>query len=106
MEISKPTFDGVTLKLGGKEYVVPPLSLKLIRKYQTQLSDLGNIKGVPQASQIDLIMEVILDAIKRNYPDFTMEELEDLIDVKNMRDLFQAIMGVSGLEAKDTSEKE
>jgi hypothetical protein len=97
-------FDGVAMKLGGKEIVVPPLSLKLIRKYQEELKNIGNFSGVPGPEQIDLISKVILDAIQRNYPDFTMDELEEVIDVKNMRTLFQAIMGVSGLEATPAKE--
>lgn len=101
----KQTFDGVEVSLGGKPYVIPPLSLKLIRKYQSQLQTIGVIKGVPGPEQLDLIFDILHDAILRNYPDMTKDTLEELVDITNMPILFKAIMGQSGLEEKVDSKK-
>jgi hypothetical protein len=94
---STVTFDGVEVKLGGKKLTVPPLSFKLLRKYQEKLATLGNLSNIPTPTQVDVVIDVMLEAIQRNYPDYTKDELESNLDIGNMKEVFHAVMSVSGL---------
>lgn len=94
-----PKFEGEKLKLGDKEYVIPPLTWRRIREL---LPVLGRIKISPVGLEItgemlDDYATVILAALNRNYPDMTRESLEDVLDLGNAPQIFLAIMGMSGL---------
>jgi hypothetical protein len=91
-------FDGVTVKLGGVEYVIPPLNFRALRTIGPRVAGLGSINRIPTEDDLRLITEIVLAALSRNYPEMTAEMLEDLIDVGNMSVLLQAVMGVSGLD--------
>ncbi len=89
--------DSVTVKLGGKEFEVLPLSFKAVRQLKPQLTQLANMDSVPTDEQITAITDIVHRALSRNYPDITRDEIEDLIDLGNVRHVIPAIMGVSGL---------
>lgn len=97
--MSQPLIDGVTITLGRREFVVPPLNLGRIKKLQ---DDLAILALVPQDAtrfepqQLEACITVIHTALTRNYPDLTREEVEDVVDMGNMQPLMLAIMGQSG----------
>lgn len=91
--------EGVPVVLGGYEYIVPALSLFHVRQFAPRLKQL-DMSGQIDVSSIDLIAEVAHAAIKRNYPEITLEELLGGIDMANMMVVYQTIMGVSGYQAK------
>lgn len=92
--------DGVSIKLGNEEYIVPPLSLKSLRLLSEKLNTLQDLSGLPSPEQISVMTECIHHAIRRNYPDLTQEALEDLLDLGNIQKVFPAVMSASGLDQK------
>jgi len=88
--------DGVKIRMGGEEYEIPPLTLKQIRRLKDQIAVLGTLSGVMQDEQIDAVVEIVWQAMARNYPDLRKEQVEDLIDLGNASRIIAAIMGVSG----------
>lgn len=90
--------DGVKLKLSGKEYEVPSLSWGFIKKNVKLIDKLQKLGSNVQLSEelVNDFTKVIHAAFKRNYPDITVEELDEIIDMRNMSDVFKAIMGQSG----------
>jgi hypothetical protein len=84
---------GKEIELGGKMYVVPPLSLSKVEYYQDQLV---NFTGGLDPKSVKLVSEVTHAAIARNYPDMTLEEVKDILDLGNMVEVFQAVLQVSG----------
>ena len=94
-----PKYQGVAVTLNdGQPYVIPPLTLRQVRMFQDRLQGHGG--GIGQES-IDLTLDVLHAALSRNYPDITREQLEDVVDVANMVEAFQAVMDVSGLRRKE-----
>jgi hypothetical protein len=93
---------GVLVTMGGKEREIPPLSFKALKRLGPKLATL-NVGSVSEEA-VATILEATFLAIQRNYPDVTMEELEDELDVGNMTDVIQAIMDVSGLRRKAQEE--
>ncbi len=68
----------------------------LISKIQLTTS---KVKEREMAIVADAI-EVIHSALSRNYPELTIEDVEELVDLGNFSEVFQAVMGVSMLKKK------
>lgn len=97
-------FDGITLKIGTENYIVPPLNFKGLRKAKPLLDKLPTqLEGNSQMSdeQMDAMLDFILLALSRNYPDMTKDQLEDILDMANIQDVMAAITGQSGLIKKN-----
>ncbi|OQW33936.1 MAG: hypothetical protein A4E20_11955 [Nitrospira sp. SG-bin2] len=84
---------GKEIELGGKIYVVPPLSLGKVEYFQDQLI---NFTGGIDPQSVKLVAEVTHAALLRNYPDMTLEEVKDVLDLGNMVEVFQAVLQVAG----------
>lgn len=94
---------GITVNIGGTDYVVPPLTLGAIKRLMPKIEAMATslaADGKMRPESMDSIVEVVHAALLRNYPDMTLQELEDMLDVKNIADIMQAVLGVSGLERK------
>lgn len=89
--------DGVKINLGGREFVMPPLTLKHLRLHGPIITGLQAMTDVPDAEQCDGILTLLTAALSRNYPDLTREDLEDLVDVVNLKPAFLAMVGQSGM---------
>jgi hypothetical protein len=86
--------DGVTLRIGRRDYVVPPLNLRGVKRVQA-LAPALNSEG-PES--IDAGIEVIQMAVSRNYPDITREQLEEDIDLGNLEGLVKAVVQIAGFK--------
>jgi hypothetical protein len=87
--------DGVTVKMGDKEYVVPPLNLKAVRRLNPLVEQMKD-QSLTSYQFLPMVAEIALAAISRNYPDMTMEQLEDILDMGNARAVMSAVLGQSG----------
>jgi hypothetical protein len=91
--------DGVTLNLGGTEYVVPPLNFKALKRLMPVIERFGQSGASLNDEQMDGIVEVVYAALVRNYPDFPRERLEEVIDLGNAATVLTAVLGASGFVA-------
>ena len=90
---------GVTVELNGANYVIPPIALGALEQLQSRIGEFdGNVQD---AKQISTVIDCAHAALKRNYPEMTREEVDDLIDIGNMGEVFAAVMDVSGLKRKE-----
>ncbi|HFC8542720.1 TPA: hypothetical protein ACFP4Q_000834 [Neisseria weaveri] len=89
--------NGVTVNLGGTDYVIPPLSLGALEQLQDKIGGIQGDGNVNDVKQVSTVIDCAHAALKRNYPDMTREEVADLIDLSNMQDVFRAVMNVSGM---------
>lgn len=88
-------FRGVEIQLGGRDFIVPALTLGQLRTLQPRLDGLGT---APQSEQMATMLDAIHAAVARNYPEIDQAELEGLIDLSDLQTVFAAVMGISGLE--------
>jgi hypothetical protein len=94
-------FAGKVIVLGGVEYVVPPIALGKLKLLAPRLATLDlAASGMPSAEDLDTIVDMTLAALNRNYPEMRREELEDLIDLGNLKEIVDVVAGVSALEAR------
>lgn len=90
-------FEGTELKLGRAIFIVPPLGLGAAKRLVGRIADFGKL---PIEEQMDLAGEMAYLALKRNYPDLTRERVDDLVDLGNMNQVFEAVAKVSGFTAQ------
>ena len=109
MEPADKLADGQWVRMNGKrEYLVPALTFRALRELQPQLETLknaanGGAANLLSVDQMGLVIKVAHAALKRNYPDMTEEQVEDLVDTGNIFQVFGAIIKVSGLGEKPAS---
>lgn len=91
--------------INGKPFTVSPLSLKQLKALGPTIAKLdGMKKGIPTAEQIDGIVEIVHASLSRTHEGLTHEQVADMVDLGNMVDLIERVMGVSGLKAKQSGE--
>ena len=95
-------YEGQEVKVGGEVFIIPPLSFGILKRHKVFIESIGKTRddGTSKTPLEDLpgICMVVHEAIKRNYPEITLEQVEDLIDMNNFGTIFNAIMQNSGLE--------
>lgn len=91
-------FAGTKLTLGGEELEVPPLSLGQIRKLSTEIASMSQLSASSQITpeMMDMFVNVVQQAVSRNYPEKTREWVEECLDLGNMMEVMDAVMNVSG----------
>lgn len=89
---------GVKMELGGKTYIVPPLSLGAIEMMQDRIS---NFKGSASMESVGTVIDALHSALSRNYPDITREQVANMVDLGSMQEVMEAVMDVSGLKRKE-----
>jgi hypothetical protein len=92
-------YAGTKIRLGDHEYVLPSLSVKQAKKLWPQIIKINEgitTENLPE--RYDIIVETIHAALSRNYPDLKIEDLQDVVDMGNIRYLQLAIMGQSGMD--------
>ena len=92
MTEERDLLDGVTMRIGRLDYVVPPLNLRGVKRAQALAPQ---FEGEGTAS-IDAGIEVIWLALMRNYPEVTREQLEEDIDLGNLEQLVHAVLKIAG----------
>ena len=84
--------------MGGQDWLVPPLTLGQLRRLMPkvrQLTEIGASMGEPQ---IGVMVEIVAAALQRNYPDVTMDAVENLLDLGNAGAVLNAVLTGSGLK--------
>lgn len=97
---------GTVFKIGDESYIVPALSLGQLRS--GLLEKLKEHDALVAEGKIFETMtirgDVILAALRRNYPDFPEEKLFESLDMANTSQIWLAVLGASGLGVGETQE--
>jgi hypothetical protein len=116
METSKasgnPIYEGEPVIMGGKEWILPPLSFRQLRQMENTLETImgAEKKGFfarfrkktlfsEQLARSRAVIKIIHAALSRNYPKLKLSEVEDMIDNKSLETLVKAVMGITGLNS-------
>jgi hypothetical protein len=92
---------GVTIPLGGRDWIVPPLTLGQLRRLMPKVRQLTEIDASMGEMQIGVLVEIIAAALQRNYPDATADMVEDLLDLGNAGAVLNAVLTGSGLRLRE-----
>jgi len=91
--------EGTVVKLGELDLVVPRVPLKAFRCHPEWFAKIDSMSGIMQPDDVTAIVSVVYSAIERNYPDMTIEQVEDLLDIGNVGDMLKVVMGPGSGEA-------
>lgn len=89
---------GVAFEVGREVIIVPSLTTGQIEDNVAKLIAHDNI-AVEKISPVDVVQkmsirrELILEALKRNYKEITMDEARDFITMQNAEAMFKAALG-------------
>lgn len=97
--MSLPRIPGIPVLLDGREYVIPPITLGALMQVQDKLERISS-SNLMAPENVDTIVTVAHASIRRNYPEVTREQLLEMIDVGNLKEVFDAVIDVSGLKRK------
>ena len=91
----KPKYNGTAFWFDGREYVIPPLSLRQVRELSDRLKDLS--AAVDPGRGLDLLesryIPIIHAAMTRNYPDLSVDQVAGFIGLDTYAEAFRAAMG-------------
>ncbi len=91
--------EGMTIKLGGDDYIVPALTIGQVKRLRNDIQNINIAEdGQITEGMISAAAKVVHAALSRNYPDVTIEQVEDMIDLRNIRPIIDAVMGISGFK--------
>jgi hypothetical protein len=94
----KQLIPGITVTMGGVDWVVPALTLGQLRRMLPQVRQLSDIGTTMDEPQIAVLVEIVTAALKRNYA-ITRDEVEELLDLGNAAQVLHAVLTGSGLRA-------
>lgn len=97
-------YEGTVVRIGKRDYVVPALSVRQVKKHRATLATAAAMTANPTDEQVDAITTVVVDALRRNYPNLDVEAFQDELDMVSLPLAMRAIIGQTGLEARGSGE--
>ena len=70
---------GITIAMGGRDWLVPPLTLGQLRRLMPKVRQLTEMGAPMGEAQIGVLVEIVATALQRNYPDATVDMVENLV---------------------------
>ncbi len=80
---------GPVIVLGGKQYVLPPMTLK-VRRLDTE-SRRAIASGYDELKEQDLLVQVISLTLQRNYPELKLSDLEDQVEYLELLEAYATL---------------
>jgi hypothetical protein len=87
---------GIKVMLGAEQIIVPPLNVTGLELHGDTITRAQNDKTLSPREKVTLLCDIILSAVRRNYPDMSIETLKDGLDLANIVPTFHAVMAISG----------
>lgn len=87
--------DGALFTLGGREFVVPRLrvgSYKRALRATEEMAKADTKDPEFMQKRIDAYVPLMLEILRPNYPDLTLEQLEDLVTLNGMEGEFSDLL--------------
>lgn len=90
--------EGTIVSIGGTDYTVPPLNFSRAKKVLPLLLAMNASGDALDEAKLDAGTQLVHLALTRNYPELTIEQVEDMLDMRNFPLIVAAVMGASGIE--------
>lgn len=94
---------GQEIVLDGVTYVLPPLPLRRMVDVQPLMAG-GNPMTDP--TYVDTLVKALHWSLLRNYPDLTLETIQDAIDMVNYKPVMESFMLTNGFQKPEESSGE
>jgi len=95
-----PKYRGVPVFFDGREFIVPPLSVRQFRDNLALLTEpIGELTAENAVQRMNKFVPVIGMALRRNYPELSDEHLFDALDLSTFVEALVAVQKASGMKA-------
>jgi hypothetical protein len=84
---------GTEITLGGKLRVLAPLNAAALKQFRDKIQQVF-VGSVPD---LELVSTLAFHSLKRNEPDITQDEVDEMIDFGNVIPVWESLMNLSGL---------
>lgn len=84
---------GVEIELGGEPRILAALNNAAVKQFRDKIGSVF----VGQIPDLDLVCQLALCSLKRNYPEVTSEQVDDWVGYDNVIPVWEAIMNISGM---------
>lgn len=91
---------GVQMDMGGTQYTVPPLNLRIFFAHESDIDVLTHPGQNGTVAYTKAAVAVLHECLKRNYPDIGIDVLMDAVDYPQLPSLIAAIFGQSGFVSR------
>lgn len=92
---------GANISLGGTEYTVPPINLRIDFAFKDQIAKVCRPEGeLPFAEYVEAASAILFALFQRNYPDMTRDAFNELIDLPILRPIMNGMLSISGYVAR------
>ena len=95
----EPKIDGLKVMIGGQEYIIPPLNFRQLKTLYPLIEQMQNEQDI--VKRMEAVVTLAHAALSRNY-EITIETVEEMIDLGNLKMLIDAVMGASGFLRGET----
>lgn len=102
--MSEGIIEGVEITFGLKKLIIPSLTLGQLKRLRDDLAKLAAVNSDQQINDatVDAMTRIVTVALRRNYPEMTEETVLEMLDLSNLAQTVQAVLGVSGLKKTAT----
>lgn len=101
--MSTTRFPGLSIKVGERTLLVPPLSFNQLEAHKEDLEAIDEVEKNPadalKNGAFRRMLVLMHAAVSRNYPEMSLEDVGDLVDLANFKQFVQAVTGASVGEA-------
>jgi hypothetical protein len=95
--MSDQLLPGTEIEMGGRNWVVPPLTLGQLRRLAGDIGRIGERSGVLDGEAVGAVVRIVTAALQRNYPDLGEQAVEEMLDLGNTGQVLSAVLTGSGL---------
>lgn len=95
--MERQLIDGVKVNIGNRDFIIAPLNFKAIRKLRARIAALT---GDNEDEKFEAFLDIIHSALLRNYPEMTLEDVEELLDLPTSGQVVSIILQHSGFVPK------
>jgi hypothetical protein len=83
--------EGIEISMGGQAMIVPALNIKQHKALKDEIKTMENKDDT--VAQFTATTKVVHQALTRNYPEITLDEVEEMLDMGNFVKVSFAAMG-------------
>jgi hypothetical protein len=87
------------------ELIIPPHNFYNMRRMRDKLKALKVEKDTASLESMDIIIDLVVPALRQNYRNVPRWLVDQTIKADNMMQIMEALMDVSGLKRKEAAEK-
>lgn len=91
IQLKEKPIVGQTVNMGGSDMIVPALNFHQLQILAPDIKKMDTERD--DVKRIEAQTKVIHQGLRRNYPEITVEETKELVDMTNVLRVMAAVMG-------------